>query len=305
MAYNFPDSPSNGDTFILNGITYAYNSTKGVWKDTAVSPPSVTSSDTAPSTPASGALWYRTDDSTLYVYYSDGSSSQWVGVSGPAGPQGITGADGADGSTAVSDAAPSSPSAGQLWWNSATNKLYIYYTDAHSSQWIQATTPGATGATGPAGTATHQDTWRLSSNVTADANPITAWTNTPASSTYQTTLGTAMTHSGGVFTFPVTGYWKVEFFAKFNLTTSDNINIGINGFDGSTGISTPLTLATVGDSGYVQSLNTTTHINVTNASSSGTRVSFFVSSLSSGNTLQTDSTRDATYVMFTRLADAV
>ena len=152
---------------------------------------------------------------------------------------------------------------------------------------------------------THQDTWRLSSNVTADANPITTWTNTPASSTYQTTLGTAMTHGGGVFTFPVTGYWKVEFFAKFNLTTSDNINIGINGFDGSTGISTPLTLATVGDSGYVQSLNTTTHINVTNASSSGTRVTFFVSSLSSGNTLQTDSTRDATYVMFTRLADAV
>ena len=175
MAYNFPDSPSNGDTFTLNGVTYAYNSTKGVWKDTAVAPPSVTSSDTAPSSPAAGALWYRTDDSTLYVYYSDGSSSQWVGVSGPAGPQGTTGADGADGSTVVSDAAPSSPSAGQLWWNSTTNKLYIYYTDANSSQWVQASTPGATG---PAGTASHVDTWRLSSDVTSDTSPITTWTNT-------------------------------------------------------------------------------------------------------------------------------
>jgi len=133
----------------------------------------------------------------------------------------------------------------------------------NGTNWIP-TTPTVQGIT-------HQDTWRLSSNVTSDANPITVWTNTPASSTYQTTLGTAMTHGGGVFTFPVTGYWKVEFFAKFNLTTSDNINIGINGFNGSTGISTALTLATVGDSGYVQSLNTTTHINVTNASSSGTR----------------------------------
>jgi len=167
----------------------------------------------------------------------------------------------------------------------------------NGTNWIP-TTPTVQGIT-------HQDTWRLSSNVTSDANPITVWTNTPASSTYQTTLGTAMTHGGGVFTFPVTGYWKVEFFAKFNLTTSDNINIGINGFNGSTGISTALTLATVGDSGYVQSLNTTTHINVTNASSSGTRVTFFVSSLTSGNTLQTDASRDATYVMFTRLADAV
>ena len=167
----------------------------------------------------------------------------------------------------------------------------------NGTNWVP-TTPAPEGIT-------HQDTWRLSSNVTSDANPITVWTNTPASSTYQTTLGTAMAHSGGVFTFPVTGYWKVEFFAKFNLTTSDNINIGINGFDGSTGISTPLTLATVGDSGYIQALNTTTHINVTNASSSGTRVTFFVTGMTSGNSLQTDSTRDATYVMFTRLADAV
>jgi len=99
MAYNFPDSPSNGDTFTLNGVTYAYNSTKGVWKDTAVGvlPATVTSSDTAPLNPKAGDLWYRTDVSSLYVYYSDGSSSQWVGVSGPAGPAGPAGTDGADG----------------------------------------------------------------------------------------------------------------------------------------------------------------------------------------------------------------
>jgi len=110
MAYNFPDSPSNGDTFTLNGVTYVYNSTKGVWKDTAVGvlPATVTSSDTAPSSPSAGDLWYRTDVSSLYVYYSDGSSSQWVGVSGPTGATGATGAagadgaDGADGSSVIS-----------------------------------------------------------------------------------------------------------------------------------------------------------------------------------------------------------
>lgn len=103
MAYNFPDSPSNGDTFTLNGVTYTYNSTKGVWKDTAVGTPpapSVTSSDTAPVNPSAGDLWYRTDDSTLYVYYNDGSSSQWVGVSGPAGATGAAGAAGAAGADA-------------------------------------------------------------------------------------------------------------------------------------------------------------------------------------------------------------
>ena len=30
-AYNFPNSPSNGDTVTVNGSTYTYNSSKGRW----------------------------------------------------------------------------------------------------------------------------------------------------------------------------------------------------------------------------------------------------------------------------------
>ena len=118
---------------------------------------SVTASDTAPSSPSAGDLWYKSDTNALYVYYNDGDSSQWVGVSGPEGATGATGATGPAGpagaaaNITVSDAAPSSPSAGQLWWNSSTNKLFIYYQDANSSQWIQASTPGSIGATGAAG----------------------------------------------------------------------------------------------------------------------------------------------------------
>jgi hypothetical protein len=137
MAYNFSDSPSNGDTFTLNGVTYTYNSTKGVWKDTAVGTPpapSVTSSDTAPVSPSAGDLWYRTNDSTLYVYYNDGSSSQWVGVSGPSGPagnNGAAGAAGADGADAITRYAnlaafPSSPTAADLAYANDTNTLYLY-----------------------------------------------------------------------------------------------------------------------------------------------------------------------------------
>ena len=84
-AINFPNSPSNGDTH----EGFVYNSTLGVWKSAA----------------------------------SGGGSS-----------------------VTVSDSAPSSPSAGDLWWDSAGNRMFIYYTDADSSQWVQATTPGADGA---------------------------------------------------------------------------------------------------------------------------------------------------------------
>ena len=39
----------------------------------------------------------------------------------------------------TSDSAPASASAGDLWWNSSTGILNVYYTDADSSQWVNAT----------------------------------------------------------------------------------------------------------------------------------------------------------------------
>ena len=58
---------------------------------------SVTSSDTAPSSPSAGDLWFDSSTAELLVYYSDGSSNQWVTVSGEQGPQGATGVAGSAG----------------------------------------------------------------------------------------------------------------------------------------------------------------------------------------------------------------
>src|SRR6056300_686193 len=33
-AINFPDSPSNGDTHVVGGVTYTYDSTETKWKTT-------------------------------------------------------------------------------------------------------------------------------------------------------------------------------------------------------------------------------------------------------------------------------
>lgn len=76
---------------------------------------------------------------------TDGSSASWATITIPPG-------------TTVSDTAPSSPSVGQLWWESDTGILYIYY----DGFWVEAVTgivgpqgpagpTGATGATGPQG----------------------------------------------------------------------------------------------------------------------------------------------------------
>ena len=59
---------------------------------------SITVSDTAPAGPSAGDLWFDSTVLRTYVYYNDGSSSQWV-LSNPVGLKGPTGAAGADGSS--------------------------------------------------------------------------------------------------------------------------------------------------------------------------------------------------------------
>ena len=155
MAYNFPNSPSNGDTVTVNNVTYTYNSTSGAWKTTATSGSgggggaSVTVSETAPSSPSEGDLWFDPSVLKTFVYYDDGTANQWV----QSNPTGSGGGASGGASVTVSETAPTSPSAGDLWWSSSEAVMYIYYTDTDSSQWVSTSVPGADGADGADGAA--------------------------------------------------------------------------------------------------------------------------------------------------------
>ena len=52
------------------------------------------------------------------------------------------------------------------------------------------------------------DTWIMTADLTASANPISANLARPTG-TLQNYLGTGMTESSGIFTFPSTGYWLI------------------------------------------------------------------------------------------------
>ena len=135
MAINFPTSPSNGDTVTEGNITYTYNATKGYWVSVEGSGgggSSVTVSDTAPTSPSDGDMWYNSLSLKMFVYYNDGSSSQWV----PASPQqaGVAGADGAAGAAGSTKVvanltallATTGMSTGDIAFVTGTNKVYMY-----------------------------------------------------------------------------------------------------------------------------------------------------------------------------------
>lgn len=86
MSINFPNNPSNGNAH----AGFIYNSTKGVWEASAASVPM---SDSPPTNPAQGDLWFDSSVAKTYIYYNDGSSSQWVQLNPSGGSDGTDGTD--------------------------------------------------------------------------------------------------------------------------------------------------------------------------------------------------------------------
>lgn len=77
---------NNGKYLTTNGSTTSWG--------TVVIPPGTTASDTAPSSPVTGQLWWKSDTGTLYIFYDN----FWVeAITGATGPTGATGAAGATG----------------------------------------------------------------------------------------------------------------------------------------------------------------------------------------------------------------
>jgi hypothetical protein len=124
---DFPASPTVGETFTAGGTTWTWDGVK--WTFSAGAGAVVIVGAAPPSTPAAGALWWDTVGGQLYVWFNDGTSSQWV----------IAVNSGGGASISVGAAPPTSPAPGNLWWDAVGGQLYVWYVDANSAQWVPTT----------------------------------------------------------------------------------------------------------------------------------------------------------------------
>lgn len=161
------DAPSDG-------TTYARQS--GAWAAVTAAAATITTSSTAPSSPSDGDVWYSESNGVTYVYYDDGTSSQWVATGAPTGSLG-----GFNSLAEMSDVNITSPQ---------DEDTLIY--DSGTSKWVNQTPV--------------IEQWQ-SGTVTFGANRdaiITSGWSRIAD------INGSVTYSSGVFTFPSTGQWLIR-----------------------------------------------------------------------------------------------
>jgi hypothetical protein len=150
---------------------------------------------------------------------------------------------------------------------------------------------------------TEADMYRLTADLTADANPITANLERVDDASFSK-IGTGVTKSSGVFTFPSTGIYFVQFQGCAS-GTGDNDNVfldikgttdnssydvlarGIGGIFESNSVSSSFTCQS-----FFDVTDITTH-----------KIQFRLHSLSSGNQLRGDTSQNETTFTFIRLGD--
>ena len=234
---------------------------------------SVTVSDTAPTSPSAGDQWFDSSSLTMFVYYADGSSSQWVPAT-PAGQTGATGSAGAGGSSVTSyanlAAFPSSGNAaGDFGFATDTKAIYAWdgiewdriYTDTNAVlEWT--TEPPATADLASDGTATTQTV----AASDPEGFPIEYSYDTNPSNQAQATIS----NTGGAFTItPSTTEANAgDFILRYK--ASDGLHSSARSTTYSLGFSTAINISTAGSSPRmtINANSTTGALSITSISSS-------------------------------------
>jgi len=153
----------------------------------------------------------------------------------------------------------------------------------------------------PLGGITEADQWRLTANVTSDTD-ITSNLERNDSTGFNY-IGTGMTESSGIFSFPSTGIYLVETTGSFEAIPNDSVNLIVNVTTDNSSYTEVAKGLTSGDGSATGFGSSTTSFifDVTNVSTH--KVKFSTSSISSGTVLMGNTSMNFTYFNFIRLGD--
>lgn len=179
MAFNFPSSPAVGAIHAEAGKQYKWSGYSWVLVPATDTYGPVFISDTPPPNAVCGDIWYESDTGSLFVYYKDVDSTQWVQVGGngdlatldylPLSGGTMSGQIDFNALTAVNLANPvnaqdavtknyvdskdiaivggtpptvnsngEAVQQGDLWYDTIGGRLYVYYNDGNTNQWVDA-----------------------------------------------------------------------------------------------------------------------------------------------------------------------
>ena len=148
---------------------------------------------------------------------------------------------------------------------------------------------------------TEADIWRLTASITTNVDPISSNLERSDSTGFNY-IGTGMSVSSGIWTFPSTGIWKVSCTLRGYVSASDSINLSIDVTNDNGSNYYQHGLAGLGDSGSsrIKTATMTTFVDVTDTSQ--VKVKFATSSVTSGN-IEGDTDSNRTFFEFIRLGD--
>ena len=144
------------------------------------------------------------------------------------------------------------------------------------------------------------DMFEVTADITSNQTPISSNLRRVQHSAFASLNG--MSVSSGIFTFPFTGLYRIEFFYKSNPVANDNVVVTCQFTTNNSSYSNATSGNASASSAAENSAFGIAYINVTDTSQ--VKVRFNVGSISSGSKIKGSSSETITAFVFTRLTDA-
>jgi len=151
---------------------------------------------------------------------------------------------------------------------------------------------------------TEFDSWRLTANYTGSSGVIDGSWERQDTNSENIKLGTGMSQSSGVFTFPSTGIWRIAFWSEFSHSAASNYNGFYLDYSTNSGGAFSYLNGAWGNAdaaSRISTLGTEAFLNVSNASTYRIRAS---ASGTNNATYDGNTNVNYTYFTFIRLGDS-